>query len=232
MKAMMRGIVCAGVLGASMGAARAAQTVPAAAPAPIPAMEKALAGAMRYQLAASTSAVGEVPPLTTTTIVVGQGAATRVYGVVVVRKNGKTVRADEYVAGTKVCTRLGTPRFTCKNAPPEAAKALQGLDPARLLVRPDVTLSVTPTAARTMQGQTCDGYRLIGRFTTGETATTTLYIAHGSSLPCELDGAIRATLTNTDSSGKRTTTVYTGKLQWVWSRFNDSSLTIPSIPTS
>ncbi len=228
--AMMRGAVCVGFLGAGLGAAHAAQTVTAPAPAPIPAMEKALAGATRYHLVASTSAVGEVPALASTSIVVGQGKAMQVFTTLVVKKQGKVVHADEYVSGTKVCLRLGTQRFTCKNAPSEAAKVTQGLDPARLLIRPDVTVSVTPTAAKTVQGQTCDGYRLLGRFNTGEMATTALYIVHGSSLPCELDGTIRVTLTNTDSSGKRTK-VYTGKLQWVWSRFNDASLTIPSIPT-
>lgn len=229
MKAMMIGVLCAGILGAGTVTMHVAQAT--TAPAPIPAMEQAIAGATRYQLATATSAIGEVPPFTTTNIVVGNGAAMRVYGVFVAKKNGKTARGEEYVAGVKVCTRLGTPRFSCKNAPSDAAKAIKSLDPARLLVRPDVPLRVTPSAAKMAQGQTCDGYTLTGRFTTGETATTMLYIAHGSSLPCELDGTIRVTLTNTDSNGKRTKT-YTGKLQWIWSRFNDPSLTIPSIPGS
>jgi hypothetical protein len=228
-KAMMIGVLCAGILGAgtvTMPVARATT-----APAPIPAMEQAIAGATRYQLATATSAIGEVPPFTTTNIVVGNGAAMRVYGVFVAKKNGKTARADEYITGTKVCTRLGTPHFSCKNAPSDAAKAIKSLDPARLLIRPDVTLRVTPGAAKMVQGRTCDGYTLTGRFNTGETSTSMLYVMHGSSLPCELDGTIQVKLTNTDSNGKRTKT-YTGKLQWIWSRFNDPSLTIPSIPGS
>ncbi len=249
MKALMIGILCASILGAATATPGAATATPgvgtatpgaatatpgagtATAPAPIPAMEKALAGATRYQLNTSTGTVGEIPPLTSTTIVVGAGQALRVYDDIATTKNGKTIHAAVYVAGTKVCTRLNTPRFSCKNALSDAVKAIKSLDPARLLVRPDVTVRVTTRAAKTVRGQACDGYTLTGRFTTGETATTLLYLAHGSNLPCELDGTIRVKLTNTDSNGKSVIKTYTGKLQWVWSRFNDPSLTIPNIPT-
>jgi len=172
------------------------------------------------------------PALQTTAVVVGRGTATRIYAIVVATAKGKIVHGEEYVAGSTVCRRLGmTGRFSCATSSSDAAKLAQGFDPARLLVRPSVAVTFTPIAARTVAGQRCDGYSVVSRFTTSETSRSLFYIAHGSHLPCELDGTLRITTSETDRSGKRTK-VQTATLSMAWSRFDDSSLTIPPIATS
>ncbi len=233
MRAILLGALCACGLGTgAVHAATAATTSIPSVPSPVPAMSRALAGATRYRLAVSSGAIAGEPALQTTAIVVGRGTATRIYAIVVATAKGKTVHGEEYVAGSKVCRRLGTTgRFNCATSSSDAAKLAQGFDPARLLVRPGVAVTFTPIAARTVAGQRCDGYSVVSRFTTSETSRSLFYIAHGSHLPCELDGTLRVTTSATDRSGKRTK-VQTATLSMVWSRFDDSSLTIPPIATS
>ena len=233
MRAILLGALCACGLGTgAVHAATAATTRIPSVPSPVPAMSRALAGATRYRLAVSSGAIAGEPALQTTAIVVGRGTATRIYAIVVATAQGKTVHGEEYVAGSKVCRRLGTTgRFNCATSSSDAAKLAQGFDPARLLVRPSVAVTFTPIAARTVAGQRCDGYSVVSRFTTSETSRSLFYVAHGSHLPCEMDGTLRVTTSETDRSGKRTK-VQTATLSMAWSRFDDSSLTIPPIATS
>jgi len=233
MRAILIGALCACGLGAgAVRAAAATTTSTAVVPSPIPAMSRALASATRYRLVVSSGALAGEPALQTTAIVVGRGTATRIYAIVVATAKGKTIHGEEYVAGSKVCRRLGTTgRFSCATSSSDAATMAQGFDPARLLVRPGVAVTFTPIAARTVAGQRCDGYNVVSRFTTSETSRGLFYVAHGSHLPCALDGTLRVTTSETDRSGKRTK-VQTATLSMVWSRFDDSSLTIPPIATS
>jgi len=233
MRVILIGALCACGLGAgAVRAAAAATTRTAVVPSPIPAMSRALASATRYRLVVSSGALAGEPALQTTAIVVGRGTATRIYAIVVATAKGKTIHGEEYVAGSKVCRRLGTTgRFSCATSSSDAATMAQGFDPARLLVRPGVAVTFTPIAARTVAGQRCDGYNVVSRFTTSETSRGLFYVAHGSHLPCALDGTLRVTTSETDRSGKRTK-VQTATLSMVWSRFDDSSLTIPPIATS
>jgi hypothetical protein len=228
MKALMIGALCVSLLGPT--AARAASTGTGTA-SPIPAMRKALAGATRYQLALSQGAIADVPPTQSTATVLGTGKAAQVYLAIVFTAKGKTIRAQEYVAGAKVCRRLGTTgRFSCAHSPSEAAKVTQGLDPTALLIRPGVAVTFAAVPRKIVGDHKCDGYGVVSRFNTGETSTSLLYVAHGSSLPCELDGTIRLTLSETDRNGTRAK-VQTAPLRIVWSHFGDPSLTIPAIPT-
>jgi len=233
MRVILIGALCACGLGAgAVRAAAAATTSTAVVPSPIPAMSRALASATRYRLVVSSGALAGEPALQTTAIVVGRGTATRIYAIVVATAKGKTIHGEEYVAGSKVCRRLGTTgRFSCATSSSDAATIAQGFDPARLLIRPGVAVTFTPIAARTVAGQRCDGYNVVSRFTTSETSRSLFYVAHGSHLPCALDGTLRVTTSETDRSGKRTK-VQTATLSMVWSRFDDSSLTIPPIATS
>jgi len=233
MRVILIGALCACGLGAgAVRAAAAATTRTAVVPSPIPAMSRALASATRYRLVVSSGALAGEPALQTTAIVVGRGTATRIYAIVVATAKGKTIHGEEYVAGSKVCRRLGTTgRFSCATSSSDAATMARGFDPARLLVRPGVAVTFTPIAARTVAGQRCDGYNVVSRFTTSETSRGLFYVAHGSHLPCALDGTLRVTTSETDRSGKRTK-VQTATLSMVWSRFDDSSLTIPPIATS
>jgi len=233
MRVILLGALCACGLGAgAVRAAAAATTRTAVVPSPIPAMSRALASATRYRLVVSSGALAGEPALQTTAIVVGRGTATRIYAIVVATAKGKTIHGEEYVAGSKVCRRLGTTgRFSCATSSSDAATMAQGFDPARLLIRPGVAVTFTPIAARTVAGERCDGYNVVSRFTTSETSRSLFYVAHGSHLPCALDGTLRVTTSETDRSGKRTK-VQTATLSMVWSRFDDSSLTIPPIATS
>ncbi len=233
MRAILLGALCACSLGVGpVHTATAATTRTPSVPSPVPAMSRAFASATRYRLAVSSGALAGAPALQTTAIVVGRGTATRIYAIVVAMAKGKTVHGEEYVAGSKVCRRLGTTgRFSCATSSSDAATMARGFDPARLLVRPGVAVTFTPVVAKTVAGQRCDGDSAVSRFTTGETARSLFYVAHGSRLPCELDGTIRVTTSETDHSGKRTK-VQTAALSMVWSRFGDPSLTIPPIATS
>ncbi len=233
MRAILLGALCACSLGVgAVHTATAAPTRTPSVPSPVPAMSRALASATRYRLAVSSGALAGEPALQTTAIVVGRGTATRIYAIVVATARGKTVHGEEYVVGSKVCRRLGTTgRFSCATSSSDAVTMARGFDPARLLVRPGVAVTFTPIAARTVTGQRCDGYSVVSRFTTGEMSRSLFYVAHGSHLPCALDGTLRVTTSETDSSGKRTK-VQTATLSMVWSRFDDSSLTIPPIATS
>ena len=233
MRVILIGALCACGLGTgAVRAAAAATTRTAVVPSPIPAMSRALASATRYRLVVSSGALAREPALQTTAIVVGRGTATRIYAIVVATAKGKTIHGEEYVAGSKVCRRLGTTgRFSCATSSSDAATMAQGFDPARLLIRPGVAVTFTPISARMVAGQRCDGYNVVSRFTTSETSRSLFYVAHGSHLPCALDGTLRVTTSETDRSGKRTK-VQTATLSMVWSRFDDSSLTILPIATS
>jgi len=229
MKALMMGALCAVSLGPNAAGAAPTSTR-AGAPSPIPAMQKALTGAARYQLDIAQGAIADVPASWSTVVVLGTGRAARVYVTVALVAKGKTVRVQEYVSGSTLCRRLGTTgRFTCTTSAAEAAKVTQGLDPTRLLIRPGVAVTFTPMAAKTVGGRSCDGYGVVSRFNTGKTSRSTLYVAHGSSLPCELDSTIRLTTSETSSNGKQTT-VETARLQMIWSRFGDPGLAIPDLP--
>lgn len=194
--------------------------VPAASP--VPGLRSALVRATNYQLDLSVSTGGGTASATKGTIVaVRKGGTFQLYLHLTVTAAGQTQTVIATVAGSKVCIRVsagGT--YQCQtNA--SLARQLASVNSVSNFNSATTFTPLAQTKSVTINGspQACSAYALASS-TRGARTQGTIYVLPATGQPCEFDATTRVTV-----SGQSVTATTTA----VWSRFNDPSLTIPSI---
>ncbi len=193
------------------------------AASPVPGLRSALARATNYQLdlSVSTGGGGTASATKGTIVAVHKGGAFQLYLHLTVTAAGQTQTVIATVTGSKVCIRVsagGT--YQCQvNA--SLARQLASVNSVSSFNSATTFTLLAQTKSVTINGspRVCSAYALASS-TRGARTQGTIYVLPATGQPCEFDATTRVTV-----SGQSVTATTTA----VWSRFNDPSLTIPSI---
>ncbi len=189
----------------------------AAGSSPIPAIRQALKGVTSYR--ADGSLVGTGNAVTQLSIIsVHKGNVAQIHATITQpSSSGSAPYSELIVVGPRYCARQGAhARFVCKTDAATASSVAKQLDLlASFNTSAAAADSYAPTAAKTIGGQACDGYTIIKRST--KQSTGTLYVAHGSNLPCQI-----VSKSSNSSSGSNNGTI-------TFSHYNDPSLTVSMV---
>jgi hypothetical protein len=200
----------------------------AAAPPFLGAMVRALARVHGYQVTAHTTSAGygggAITATTAGTVVCG-GKTLRLHLTTTLQRAGQVSTLEEVFTGTHlcVCTSVGS-AWSCSAAPSSTLARLQSADPAQMAQAFGLSQRYVPLGRHTRQGQSCLGYRF-SITVRGLRGQGTLWIARATSLPVEEDTVSTLAL-------RRGTPPLVVRSTQLWSRWNDSRLTIPSVPAS
>jgi len=189
----------------------------AASSSPIPAIRQALKGVTSYR--ADGSLVGTGNAVTKLSIIsVHKGNAAQVHATITApNSSGNAAYSEIIVVGPRYCARQSArARFVCKTDAATASSVAKQLDLlASFNTNSAAADSYMPTASKTIGGQACDGYIIVKRST--KQSTGTLYVAHGSNLPCQI-----VAKSSTSSSGSNNGAI-------TFSHYNDPSLTVGTV---
>ncbi len=189
----------------------------AAGSSPIPAIRQALKGVTSYR--ADGSLVGTGSAITQLSIIsVHKGNVAQVHATITQPSSSgsATAYSEIIVVGPRYCARQGAhARFVCKTDAATASSVAKQLDLlASFNTSAAAADSYAPTASKTIGGQACDGYTIIKRST--KQSTGTLYVAHGSNLPCQIVSK------SANGSGSNNGAI-------TFSHYNDPSLTVGTV---
>jgi hypothetical protein len=194
-----------------------------ATPAFLTQMAHALGRMRSYEVV--TRGAGAGASVTSTTVVVRHGQTTRLAVTALTQRAGQTSRQEAVFTGTHLCLRTSASGAWMYRA--ERSSTLTHLfttGAAQLTKSFGPGQRSVPVGRQTRQGQPCTGYRftLSSRGVHGQ---GTLWLSQATRLPVEEDAV--STLVQPTSTSRlvvRTTQR--------WSHWNDSRLSIPSVPAS
>jgi hypothetical protein len=209
---------------------------------PLPAVARALAHVRSYQVTIKLSgsgARGARPPRTArgtrsrrgvggfflrgprteTIVAVRKGSTFEDYAVIKgTNAAGKPATMELVVYGSKVCRRNpGASSYTCSTM---RTSYNFNPDPTSAFTAGAGSTTFARAASHTIAGQVCVGYTYR---TPDGSAHGLVYLSRATSLPCEQIATVTRHATSGSGTFTQTSTI-------LWSRFNDSHLTVPAIP--
>jgi hypothetical protein len=227
----------------------------AAAVNPLPAVASALNGVSSYQVVVTSASIGAPPRRPTGTrtptpprngrtgtrrgpgLGIGFGFGPQTRTITSVRKNGlfeehititgkdrtgKATSTDVLIYGKEICSRAsGAKTYSCQTS----TQFNYSLDPTAAFTQGAGSTAFSKAGSKTVGGQSCNGYAYVNQ---SQYATTkgTVYISTKTNLPCEQD----STSTRHFSANGGSSVSFSQKTTAIWSRFNDKSLSVPSMP--
>jgi len=204
----------AGVAGAS-----------AVAPSPLPGLSRALNNASSYQVDLTITGASS-GKITGTVVVLRHDGKNRAHLILNAPPgSGTTTSLDAVIAGSRVCIKQGSSPsapYQCVTSPAVAAQI--NLDPSATFQRAGVSTAFTPAGSKIVLGKMCNGYTFTVT-SKGARAHGILYVNPTNGRPREED----VTTTAAASTTGKTTTL---KTMAIWSRYDDPTLTIPTVPAA
>lgn len=187
-------------------------------------MARALKSAFRYRMDIAINTLSSTvaaAPTKMTAIVIRRGTDRELYltGDLQSVSTGATSDMEMVITGNRVCVRMD-PRsdFVCIVSQTDANKIFD--DPTQELMKTSLYSAVRPSRSKLVSGVKCAGYAYTYRSPTTHSQGT-LYINRTTNLPCEQDDLATVAQGNTTIVGSSVAT---------WTRFNDPTLTIPTVP--
>ncbi len=152
------------------------------------------------------------------------GATFRLY---IYSKTAQGVNEMVYTGAHACVRRAGQRAWNCAMPAGYIAMYRDRMDPAKAMKAAGAYIqNVGPTGTKMVRGHLSEGYRFTTTMTTlHTTGHGTVWIDRMTTLPVEVDTTSSSTMT-----GERTPLVTTSTE--VWSRWDDSTLTIPAVPAS
>jgi len=192
----------------------------AATPSPLAALSQALRSATSYQVNLTVTSASTGPITGKVVFVRGQSGA-EAHVMLTTSATGTPTTIDAVIVGSRVCVKLtpATP-YRCQNSPSTAAQL--NLDPSATFMRAGRSTTFTPTKPKLVQNVLCNGY-LFTTTASGVHAHGTIYLNPGNGRPREED----VTTTAVSATIGKTITAQTTA---IWVRYNDKTLTIPTLP--
>jgi hypothetical protein len=192
-------------------------------PAPLQQLSHALAGVNGYRTVMTvTTTVGAhtTSTIQSDTIFLRKGNTQTSYAVITVKTQGQTLHSENVSTGTRACERVNSKSAWSCQAIKVASTPASAAEIKKTFGRLSSDFQWSSAGTSTIAGQAAVGYRAVSASKSGQRVSATLWIATKSKLPLEL----RSTTTTISKSGTTT------QMEVVdWSRWNDSSLSVPAI---
>ncbi len=209
----------------SPSAARASQTQAAIPPAYVQ-MLNAMASAQSYKLVSDSTSNGGIV-VHIEFVSARYNNVAKKYVTIDTKTGARHTIGQLVFTGTHLCMRQSrTGAWNCR-APAATVAAYAGMVDPRAMEALGVRMRIqlSPVGRKVVQQQLCTGYSITSTTTSSYTTTGhgTYWLNAATGRPVEMDTVSTYTL-----SGKGNTLTQ----QLVWSRWNDPSLTIPTVPAS
>jgi len=209
--------------GVALSTLASAAGASAASPSPLPGLSRALNNASSYQvdLTITGASSGKV---TGTVVVLRHNGKNRAHLILNAPSgSGTATSLDAVIVGSRVCIKQSpSAPYQCVTSPAVAAEI--NLDPSNTFQRAGVSTAFTPAGSKIILGKLCNGYTFTIT-SKGARAHGTLYVNPTNGRPREEDVT---TIATSSTTGKTTTL----KTMALWSRYDDPTLTIPTVPAS